>query len=42
MEGIKVEKAHKLDNGNDTSSCLIKVIEHISVKPPLKKKEDTL
>ena len=42
MEGINIEKAHRLDNGNDTSSLLVKAIEHIFAKPPLKKKEDTL
>lgn len=42
MVGINVEKTHRLDNGNDTSPWLIKAIEHIFVKPPLKKKEDTL
>lgn len=42
MVGINVEKAHRLGNGNDTSPWLIKAIEHIFVKPPLKKKEDTL
>ena len=42
MEGIKVEKAHRLDDGNGTSPWLIKAIEHIFVKPPLKKGEDTL
>ena len=42
MKGIKLEKAHRLDNGNDTSPWLLKEIEHIFVKPPFKKKEDTL
>ena len=29
MVGINVEKAYRLDNGNDTSPWLIKAIEHI-------------
>ena len=42
MEGIKVEKADRSNNGNDTGPWLLRAIEHIFVKPPLKKEEGTL